>query len=455
MAIVAIGVLGSCTNDSEATSAEDGKGDDGVQVFTAVVEGIGSRATINDLTPSWNNGDKIDINGKTFKAKTGGATAEFEPLNYLEKTSAPYVAYFPTEIVSISGTPHLPNLYAVSWSDGLFDMPMYASSNTNDLVFKNLCGVLKIIVKSDQIASVSRIRVSSANCALSGDFTIENNAAKLKNPTDATKGVEILLKSDVPIDAAGKAFYVPLPPQTYRGLKIELDPDDKGYVKSMTTKVDADVVIERNKLYTITFADNTPATTGTAKANINGELVDVKWVQLWEGGPKFAEYNVGVTDGKPESYGGLYRWGSHIDTDTSADAYYNTGNADLAGDDDTATFLWGSNWRMPTRAELWLLVNAASDKCRGSNATVNGVSVRKITGGKDYFKNNSIILPRAGQLNYSNGEIQFRESSGYYWSASYYQDGKPACITFGTSGSGSGDTRNRKYGFSVRAVLVE
>lgn len=453
MAIAATAVLSSCSNNSDVNSAENDKNGNEIQVFTAVVEGVGSRATINDLTPNWNKGDQIDINGKTFKAKTGGTTAEFEPLNYMEKTSAPYVAYFPTDIVSYSGTPHLPNLYAIRWSDGLFDMPMYASSNTNDLVFKNLCGVLKIIVKSDQIASVSRIRVSSANCALSGDFTIENNAAKLKNPSDATKGVEIYLTEDVTIDADGEAFYVPLPQQTYRELKIELDPNDKGYVKSMTTKVDADIVIERNKIYTITFADDTPPTTGTAKANINGELVDVKWVQLWADGPKFAEFNVGVTDGKPESYGGLYRWGSSIDTDTSADAYYNTGNADLSGNDDTATAIWGSNWRMPTRAELWLLVNAASDKCRGSYTTVNGVPVRKITGGKDYFKNNSIILPCAGLLNYSNGNIQFRESSGYYWTSTFYNS-NPACIQFNSSG-GSGDTRSRKYGYSVRAVLVE
>ncbi|MDO4824289.1 MAG: hypothetical protein Q4A08_09010, partial [Bacteroidales bacterium] len=44
---------------------------------------------------------------------------------------------------------------------------------------------------------------------------------------------------------------------------------------------------------TVNASPTPSATTGTAKATIGGSEVDVKWVQLWENGPKFAEYNVG------------------------------------------------------------------------------------------------------------------------------------------------------------------
>ena len=48
--------------------------------------------------------------------------------------------------------------------------------------------------------------------------------------------------------------------------------------------------------------------TGKATATINGKTIDVNWVQLWENGPKFAEYNVGATS-VTDYGGGLYSRG--------------------------------------------------------------------------------------------------------------------------------------------------
>ena len=90
------------------------------------------------------------------------------------------------------------------------------------------------------------------------------------------------------------------------------------------------VLAERNKIYNITFKDNTPPTTGTAKAKINGVDVDVKWVQLWAGGPKFAEYNIGTSEEKVE--GITMEFGDAIKT----------------GND----YAWGANWRTPSKDEM-------------------------------------------------------------------------------------------------------
>lgn len=65
------------------------------------------------------------------------------------------------------------------------------------------------------------------------------------------------------------------------------------------------------------------AVAGQAKARINGEDVDVNWVQLWTDGPRWAEYNIGVDDGNPESYGSYFAWG---ETETK-------GNFDYCGND--------------------------------------------------------------------------------------------------------------------------
>lgn len=91
-----------------------------------------------------------------------------------------HIAYFPASLYI--GGAALPAEISETWVDGKFNMPMYATSTTTDLSFKNLCGVLKITIKSDQIAAVKRIRVRSANKAVSGPFTVDaNNAAVLSD----------------------------------------------------------------------------------------------------------------------------------------------------------------------------------------------------------------------------------------------------------------------------------
>ena len=191
-----------------------------------------------------------------------------------------------------------------------------------------------------------------------------------------------------------------------------------------------------------------PFKIGTAKATIGGSEVDVNWVQLWEDGPKFAEYNVGVTDGKAESYGGYYAWGGSQDKVDD----HNTGNVVLTGDADTATKLWGSAWRMPTKAELDdLLAN-----CDVEWTTVNGVNGRKFTGKGD-FDSNSVFLPAAGYC--SQGNV-YENSSGHYWSStptgnqySYYAF--YAYYLYFNSGDQYVSDIHRFIGSSVRAVLAE
>lgn len=201
--------------------------------------------------------------------------------------------------------------------------------------------------------------------------------------------------------------------------------------------------------YTADQADNVvfeeaqgSTTTGTAKRT--GDI-EVNWVQLWENGPKFAEYNVGVTDGKAESYGGYYCWGSSIDKDQSA--AYKSGTDPLTGTDDTATNLWGNNWRMSTKAELEALLT----NCDVEWTTVGGVNGRKFTGKGDYASN-SVFLPAAGYCDF--GFVDVRGDYGYYWSST--PNGSDYAYYLGYySGGQYVDYSNRDYGFSVRAVLAE
>lgn len=361
MAVAAIAALSSCSSDNDPIMGEPGKQ---ALVFTATMEGSeGTRATYDSgkKCASWEAGDQISINGKTYNARSAGLTTTFKAATQGQEADGPiYNAYFACTYDGNTAT--LPAEVSETWADGKFNMPMYATSQTTSLAFKNLCGVLKITVKSNEIAAVKKIKVSSANKAISGAFTVTGDAAVLTSPSTIANTLTVTYTDAVTTTAEGKVFYVAVPAQTYQELKIELDADGTGFTKSMTTKSAADIAVGRRKIYPITFADN--ATTGYAAIKGGGT---VKWVQLWKNGPKFAEYNVGVTDGKAESYGSYYYWGGIWPNGESEDwalAYkddHNTGTIDLTGDNDTATNLWGSNWRMATYEEFEALVD--SENC--------------------------------------------------------------------------------------------
>ena len=208
----------------------------------------------------------------------------------------------------------------------------------------------------------------------------------------------------------------------------------------------------------------TPTTTGTAKATIGELQVDVRWIQLWENGPKFAEYNVGVTNGKAESYGGYYTWGGTYNNDSYLPGFswnddhnllHTTDNDNLTSTEDTATKLWGENWRMPTKAELEALIN--STNCTVEWTTVGGVYGRKFTGKTEPYSSNSVFLPAAGCC-YKNSDGDIEHDSGrdgYYWSSTSNGSNSAYFLYFFESSFQTVDGNARYIGSSVRAVLAE
>ncbi len=193
------------------------------------------------------------------------------------------------------------------------------------------------------------------------------------------------------------------------------------------------------------FFDGVTSMTGDAKRTGN---INVKWVQLWENGPKFAEYNVGAASAT--GYGGHYCWGRSSDQDPSEN--YQEGTEPLSGSNDTATKLWGSNWRMPTKAEFRALL----DNCDAEWTTINNVNGRKFTG-KGAYALCSIFLPAAGYCDYyAHGSDDFRGENiiGRYWSSTP-DDTSEAHDLYFYSGYQTVLRENRTNGYSVRAVLAE
>lgn len=194
--------------------------------------------------------------------------------------------------------------------------------------------------------------------------------------------------------------------------------------------------------------DDTPgdnpstATTGTATRKGN---VSVKWVKLWKDGPKFAEYNIGALSNKANDYGDLFTWGGKKNRDVSE---YSTSGRVLSGDNDTATYLWGSNWRTPRKEELEALLA----NCTVKWETVNGANGCRFTGKGDY-SHNSIFLPATGEYDYTDLDLKYPDLNGFYWSSTPTNGRNAYYMTFPAHGGFVGST-DRQWGFSIRPVLA-
>ena len=200
-------------------------------------------------------------------------------------------------------------------------------------------------------------------------------------------------------------------------------------------------------------------TTPGATVNLYAVWKELGGVQLWEGGPYWAECNVGAT--KPEEYGYYFWWGDTVGYKRNGskwdaadgsktgfsftqencptegmdnaqlraagyvdwngqDGYYDGGN--LVAAHDAATVHLGAPWRMPTADEISTLVY----DCDWEWTKVNGVFGRKVKG-RGTYASKQIFLPAAGYGSGSNIASSFLNNSkcGQYWSSTAAWDYKP------------------------------
>ena len=197
-------------------------------------------------------------------------------------------------------------------------------------------------------------------------------------------------------------------------------------------------------------------------------------VQLWKGGPYWADTNIGAE--KPWEYGYYFWWGdtagykrmggawvandgSTLNFSFSPENTPTRGKGDavlrregwITADDvlapayDAAQVQWGGKWRMPTKEELEYL----KVKCDWTWSTLNGVNGYVVRGRGDYVSA-SIFLPCVG---YGYGTLLGNAGSdGYYWSSVPYSDRVNAWdLSFGSSRHGMSNN-DRGDGRSVRPV---
>jgi len=253
LAAAMIAAATSCQKE-EFAKQNDGQQGQGL-VFYASLEDADTKTTITNegaagYKISWEATDCISINGIEYVAVPDGKNPTFATFNKKNAEDpdpeAPFKAYYPASIYDgTSATLPATQVYTADGSIASV-LPMYAeSSSTTNLKFKNLCGLMKFTLKGTE--KVQYITLKDDTKALSGKFTVSENAAVLD--AAAKGGVSLYCGAEgVQLDeATGKTFYVAVPAGSYDNLHIEYTTLNSAKYAKM--KADATATVERNKVY--------------------------------------------------------------------------------------------------------------------------------------------------------------------------------------------------------------
>ena len=299
MILAAFAALVSLASCQKEEIIDNGPDNQTSPVFTASI--AGSTKTTVDVTEgkvSWEEDDEITVTDaasasavytiESIDATTGKATFVIKS-GETSLGDGPYIATYGAE-------PATAQTYSAT--AGKLYMTAPETSN-NSFEFTVQCGLMKL------------------------NMTKTGESVKSIAVTSSTETTYTLTCTEAQSIATAKDFCIALPEGSYTKIVITNATDDKCFFNSASG-----LALETNHIKPVTFvASKINFTTGTAPATNNGVATNVKWIQLWKDGPKFAEFNVGAENNKPEDFG------SYLAA------------TDLAS---KIPDLFGDNWRLPT-----------------------------------------------------------------------------------------------------------
>lgn len=231
--------------------------------FTATTEGCAIKTALNSDGHSlvWQDGDQIKVassDGQSYLydlTDNQGSRAGFEYLGVGADPllTPPYKAGYPPAIWDETCTTvTLPQIQ--HYKPGSLDQfPMYATSNTDALPFKNLCGVVKLLVNPAN-AIIYRIDIQ-ANQNISGQFSVamNNNVPQLTSTTQGSNTVTLLFDTPQTLSAS-TPIYIYLPAGEYSSFNITLTASN---FLCATKRANQAISIQRNGITTINLSSST------------------------------------------------------------------------------------------------------------------------------------------------------------------------------------------------------
>lgn len=250
----------------EENESQDKKETPGL-VFTATTESSATKTALEEdsgnYNVAWRSGDEITIidaaatpNVGVYSTSSNTTSADFTFASGAEASTAPFKAWYPASIYN-NGAPTLPS--AQEYVEGnIAGSPMFASSSTTSLKFKNLAGIICLNL-STGMADISVASIAlSATQPMSGPIS---NAESLSSETpvaatvSGSAGITLDCGAGVAINGTPKPFYFAVPAGTYSGLSITVTATTGAY-QTFTLKADKTIVVERSLITDINLTAN-------------------------------------------------------------------------------------------------------------------------------------------------------------------------------------------------------
>ncbi|MBQ0150058.1 MAG: hypothetical protein KBT08_05510 [Bacteroidales bacterium] len=192
----------------------------------------------------WSEGDKIHLNdgwNSEFTLKDGAGTARGTFEGRATDGDGDYKAYY-----AVTGM-YMPDVTNYMGENVISSVPMVASVSIKDGVasvaeFKNMCGILRLTLNGS--GDVKQIKIYATQ-RMYGNFTVADDCSMEIGKGSATQYISHYCGDGVALSGEGTDFYIPLPPNNYSGVKIEII-DCSGNICTKTLKSDKKINIGRS-----------------------------------------------------------------------------------------------------------------------------------------------------------------------------------------------------------------
>lgn len=234
--------------------------------FSASFSTDNSKTSIVNYNVIWNQLDQIRIANSAGEAvnysvrtiASNGTDATFSvPEGSTEITGDHFVATYPTSFNGSTIT--LPQVQHYDADKGIVDFPMYAESDSRNLQFHNLCGVLELTLQKANIR-IKQIFITTDQ-PITGNFNIETEGGYKCVKSTAASGNNnnsVLLDcgNGVLITNSTK-FYIYLPVATFTS-KFDIEIVTNGNATYSLKKINNDAMaFQRNRVKTISISNPT------------------------------------------------------------------------------------------------------------------------------------------------------------------------------------------------------
>ena len=237
---------------------------DGARIteFTATVEhctDASGKVLMDGNVLRWTDGDQIavwgsDGMGTYTTTNVGEYVTTFNFTEGDDPGDPTYTAIYPASLAQRQAVILLPPVQT-STDGSLQQFPMMARSSNSELVFKNLCGALRLRLQATG-KSVVGIELAGGSYKY-GMYQLNYNNGEPTISYSGSGGNEVMLSITNPQDiTTAKDFYIVLPPATYgAGFTIMIYTSD-GSVCTKTITSGHSFTIERSGIFTITLSGN-------------------------------------------------------------------------------------------------------------------------------------------------------------------------------------------------------